>query len=123
MFELSEDNRYFLCRYPVTMNKGIDGLCRIVESYTPFSPVSGDCYIFFSRNRKQVKILKWDTDGFLLYQKRLAKGRFELPVYNEEAGCHELSWATFYFIIRGIDFETVRYHNRFRMRSIKYASI
>ena len=123
MFELSEESRYFLCQYPITMNKGIDGLCRIIESSTQFSPVSGDCYVFFSKNRKQVKILKWDTDGFLLYQKRLVKGRFELPVYSEESGCFELSWATFYFIIRGIDFETVRYHSRFRMRSIKHANI
>ena len=28
-------------------------------------------FVFFSKNRQSVKLLRWDTDGFVLYQKRL----------------------------------------------------
>ena len=38
--------------------------------------------VFFSKNRQQVKMLKWDGDGFLLYQKRLERGTFELPFFD-----------------------------------------
>ncbi len=45
-------------------------------------PLSGAVFIFFSKNRQQVKLLRWDTDGFTLYQKRLEKGTFEIPYFN-----------------------------------------
>ena len=35
---------------------------------------ASDLFIFFSKNRQQVKLLKWDGDGFLLYQKRYGAG-------------------------------------------------
>ena len=34
---------------------------------------------FYGKNRQSVKLLRWDTDGFVLYQKRLEKGTFEIP--------------------------------------------
>ena len=47
------------------------------------SPVSGDIFLFFGKNRQSVKILRWDGDGFLLYYKRLEGGSFELPTFNQ----------------------------------------
>ncbi len=46
------------------------------------SPISGDIFLFFGKNRQSVKILRWDGDGFLLYYKRLEGGSFELPTFN-----------------------------------------
>ena len=119
MFELSENSRYFLCMFPVNLNKGIDGLYNLIVSSTQLSPMSGDVFVFFNSSRKMVKILRWDTDGFLLYQKRLAKGTFQLPDYNEEQGCFELPWNTFYFIIKGVDLRAVKYHNRFVYKPLR----
>ncbi|MCQ2196344.1 MAG: IS66 family insertion sequence element accessory protein TnpB [Bacteroidaceae bacterium] len=119
MFELNENNRYFLCIYPMRFNYGIDGLYNMVATNTHLSPMTGDAFVFFNKPRNMVKILKWDTDGFLLYQKRLAKGRFELPRYSEDSGCFELSWDTFYFIIKGVNLAAVKYHNRFKYRALQ----
>ena len=119
MFELGDNFRYFYCSYPVRFNMGIDGLCHIVTSEAHMSPMNGDVYVFVNKSRKQVKILRWDTDGFLLYQKRLAKGKFEFPVFNEDTGCYELSWDTFYFIIRGIDSESTKWHSRFVYKGVR----
>ena len=48
----------------------------------------------FTQNLQSVKLLKWDTDGFLLYQKRLERGSFEMPRKNADTGYYELSWET-----------------------------
>ena len=63
--------------------------------------MSGDVFVFFSKNRQSVKLLRWDTDGFLLYQKRQERGSFEMPRINPATGYYELSWETFSFIMSG----------------------
>lgn len=118
MFELNENTRFYLCSYPVSMNKGINGLTNMIMVETNFSPMSGDAYVFFSKDRKQVKILRWDTDGFVLYQKRLVKGRFRVPDFlNGTNGCQELNWETFFMIMRGIKFTAIAYDKRFKIRT------
>ncbi len=64
-----------MCRHPVNMRKGIDSL---------------------------FNLLRYDTDGFLLYQKRLERGSFEMPGINPATGYYELSWETFAFIMSGV---------------------
>ena len=66
MFALDSNRRYFMCRQPVNMRKGIDALFNLIQSESPLSPMTGDVFVFFSRNRQSVKLLRWDTDGFLL---------------------------------------------------------
>lgn len=78
--------------------------------------MTGDVFVFFSRNRQSVKLLRWDTDGFLLYQKRLEKGSFEQPRLNPSTGYHELSWETFSLIMSGVSLESVRFRKRYRTR-------
>ena len=82
----------------------------------PLSPMTVDVFVFFSRNRQSVKLLRWDTDGFLLYQKRLEKGSFEQPRLNPSTGYYELSWETFSLIMSGISLESVRFRKRYRTR-------
>jgi transposase len=39
-------------------------------------PLSGDIFIFVSRDRIRTKTLQWDGTGLCLYAKRLERGRF-----------------------------------------------
>jgi len=116
MFSLESNSRYFMCQHPVSMRKGIDSLFSLIQSESPLSPMSGDVFVFFSKNRQSVKILRWDTDGFLLYQKRLERGSFELPRVNPVTGYYELSWETFSFIMTGVSLESVQFRKRYRTR-------
>jgi len=116
MFGLNDNVRYFMCQHPVRMNSGIDALFNLIKSESPLSPMNGDIYVFFAKNRQSVKILKWDTDGFLLYHKRLERGSFELPKINPTTGYYELSWETFSLIMSGISLESVRFRKRYRTR-------
>ena len=86
MFALTENMRYYLCQHYVDMRKGMTGLYQLIKSDMSLSPVSGDVFVFFSHKRDMVKILRWDTDGFILYQKRLEEGTFEVPRFNPSTG-------------------------------------
>ncbi|GAE84250.1 transposase [Bacteroides reticulotermitis] len=97
------------------MNKGIDALFNLIKAESPLSPMNGDIYIFFGQNRQNVKILKWDTDGFLLYHKRLERGSFELPKIDPATGYYELFWETFSFIVSGLSLDSVRFRKRYRI--------
>ena len=100
MYSLTSANRYYLYQGFVRMNLG--GLFKIIRSeMKDLSPVSGDIFLFFGKNRQSVKILRWDGDGFLLYYKRLEGGSFELPTFNPDTGNYEVSYQILSFILNG----------------------
>lgn len=115
MFALTSNMRYHLYQHDVDMRKGINGLYQIIRSEMPVSSVSGDVFVFFGKNRGVVKLLKWDVDGFVLYQKRLEKGTFEVPQFNPGTGNYELSYTLFLLIMQGISTQSVTYRKRFNM--------
>lgn len=112
MFALTESTPLYLCRQAVDMRKGIDGLYRLVRTELQQHPLSGRAFVFFSKNRQSVKILRWDGDGFLLYHKRLERGTFETPRFDAASGAYRLPWKTFSLIMEGISLRSVRYRKR-----------
>jgi len=61
---------------PTDMRKGFDGLCALVVQGLQRDPLSGDVFIFVSRDRVRAKTLQWDGTGLCIYAKRLERGRF-----------------------------------------------
>src|SRR5690606_37074442 len=61
---------------PVDMRKGFDGLSALVTEALQRDPLSGDVYIFVSRDRVRAKVLHWEGTGLCVYAKRLERGRF-----------------------------------------------
>ena len=112
MFALTESTPLYLCRQAVDMRKGIDGLYRLVRTELQQHPLSDSAFVFFSKNRQSVKILRWDGDGFLLYHKRLERGTFETPHFDAASGAYKLPWKTFSLIMEGISLRSVRYRKR-----------
>jgi transposase len=74
--------RLFLARAVVDMRKSYDGLAALTLGQLGKDPMSGDGFLFIGRDRRRLKLLVWDEDGFWLFMKRLAKGRFVLPVQH-----------------------------------------
>lgn len=58
------------------MRKGFDGLSALVTNGIEKDPLSGDMFLFVSRNRRRAKVLLWDGTGLCIYAKRLEQGRF-----------------------------------------------
>ena len=68
---------------PTDMRKGFDGLCALVTQGLHRDPLSGDIFIFVSRDRVRAKTLQWDGTGLCLFAKRLERGRFA-PLWRAE---------------------------------------
>ena len=115
MFGLEDSRRYYVCQRYVRMNMGINGLSKIVCNELRCPLLNGDVFIFFGKNRQMVKLLCWDGDGFLLYQKRLEKGTFELPRFKPGKKAAEMPYRTLSAIMRGVSLQSVRYRNRLRI--------
>jgi len=56
----------------------------------------------------RVKILVWDRNGFVLYDKRLSQGRFRMPVIPAGAQRVEMDATTLAMLLDGIDVRQVR---------------
>ena len=115
MFGLNNNNRYYFCTRTVDMRNGINGLYKLVKNEMDLIPISGDIFIFLSRNKQNIKLLKWDGDGFLLYHKRLEKGTFEKPSFQTESSSCHLPWDTFVMIMSGVSLKSARYRKRLKM--------
>ena len=76
MLMVPSNARLFLCQTPVNMRKSFEGLSALVEQMFPGELLSGALFIFLSRQKDHMKVLYWDGDGFVIFYKRLEKGKF-----------------------------------------------
>lgn len=113
MFSLNNQQTYYFSPEPVDMRKGIDSLCDYVRCKMEMDPLSSNVFIFMSKNRHTVKILQWQNDGFTLYQKRIEKGTFELPQYNQSSNRYQLEWKKFVMMMEGITMKNIILRKRF----------
>ena len=58
MFGVGGSVRVYYCPTPVNLRKSFDGLAGAVEQHIRQDPQSGHMFVFFSRNKKLVKILR-----------------------------------------------------------------
>ena len=115
MFGLNESTQFYVCQRYVRMNLGINGLYQIVRTEMELPPLGGAVFIFFSKNRQQVKMLKWDGDGFLLYQKRLERGTFEMPFFDPKNKQCKMPYRTLSAIMNGICLKSMKYRKRLNL--------
>jgi transposase len=68
--------RVFAFGAPVDMRKGFEGLSQLVRDLLKRDVLSGELFLFVSRDRRRAKVLHFDGTGLCLYAKRLVKGQF-----------------------------------------------
>jgi len=68
--------RVFAYTIPADMRKGFCGLSGLVRNELGRDLLSGDLFLFISRNGKRAKVLFFDGTGLVIYSKRLEKARF-----------------------------------------------
>jgi transposase len=84
------------------LRKAMNGLAGIVEQQMSGEPFSGNVYLFCNRERRLLKAIYWDRNGFWMCQKRLEKDKFPWPQTNEAV--QELNSDELTMLLKGIDF-------------------
>jgi transposase len=84
------------------LRKAANGLSIIVAEQMEVDPLGGALFVFCNRDRRILKGLWWDRNGFWLLQKRLERDRFPWPVSEEAA--REITAEQLRMLLDGIDF-------------------
>jgi len=95
------------------MRKGFDGLSGLVQDELGRNPLDGSVYMFINRRRDRMKLLVWESGGYMLYYKRLEQGRFELPEEVSDASLM-LEWETLVLMLTGISLHQVKRRKRLK---------
>lgn len=61
---------------PCDMRKSFDTLAALVIERMTHDVLTGDLFLFISRDRRRAKVLYFDGTGMCLFAKRLEKGQF-----------------------------------------------
>ncbi len=102
MFSLNEDNRYLVCLQGVDLRKGVNGLCGVIH-YLSLNPTNGDVYVFLNKTRTTLKLLHWERGGFVIYYKRMERGRISHKIFiNAGVGFRAIRWDELMLFIEGI---------------------
>jgi transposase len=115
MFGLNESMNFYLYKYPTDMRKGFNGLTGIITNETNQDILSGDVFIFTNKQRNKMKLIRWETGGFVLYYKRLEQGTFEVSKIDNNEFIPKISYSSLVMIIEGITAENIIYRKRFKI--------
>jgi hypothetical protein len=71
MLSLSLPLEIFLCVEPTDMRSGFDRLAQRAKDHAHRDVLLGGLFVFFNRRRNRVKLLYWDSDGLVVWSKKL----------------------------------------------------
>lgn len=102
MLRLAEGTQVYVADKPVDFRKAINGLAvLVVERFA--TPVNdGSVYVFYNHDSTRIKCLFWDKNGFVLYHKRLERGRFKFGKPTE--GSYAINQQQLDWLFAGLDF-------------------
>lgn len=103
MLSLPPSVRVYVCTQPLNMNKSFDGLSIAARQVVREEPLSGHLFVFFNRRRDLCKVLWWDRNGYAIFAKRLARGRYRLPEPRPGTRHVEMEAAELSLLLEGID--------------------
>jgi transposase len=87
--------RIWLALAPADLRKGFDALAELVRQHLRDDPLSGHVFVFRNRRSDRIKLLYWDSDGYVIVYKRLEVGSFRFPAAAEgqlASPCAPPSW-------------------------------
>jgi len=114
MLSLDSSNDFELYLLPTDMRKSFDSLSGIIISELGAVPFDGKVYLFVNRLHNKIKILHWRTGGFVLYYKRLERGVFRLPKYDQTVKSICLDYAQLVLLFDGVTIGNLTQNDRYK---------
>ena len=106
--------RISLCTQHADMRKGFDGLAQMVREFLGDDPLSGHLFVFRSKRGDRIKLLYWDSDGLVVWYKRLEKGNFKFPPATDGGNGVQVRMADLAMILDGVDLGSVKRQRRYQ---------
>lgn len=116
MIEISGTQNIYLAIGITDMRKSISGLSAIVSQKFKLDPFSDSMFVFCSRNRQRIKILRYETNGWWLYYKVLETGRFQWP--RDSGELKQINMQSFRWLLDGLDIDQPRAHKPVKAKFI-----
>ena len=110
MLKLTEDTRIYVADKSVDCRKAINGLASLVLEQFEMSVNDGSVYVFYNNSCDRIKCLFWDKNGFVLYHKRLERGRFKMSKTAD--GSYMITQNQLDWLLAGLDFQLMNEFNR-----------
>lgn len=114
MLGLTDHHNYYYYQGIADMRKGFNGLSGLVKEEMGSDPLDGSVYLFINRRRDRMKMLVWESGGYMLYYKRLERGTFQVPLTTGGENKIQMNWEQLVLMIRGIKFEKIERKNRYQ---------
>ncbi len=107
MLTLPRSVRIFIATQPVDMRFGFGKLGRLVAEMG-MDVYSGHLFAFAFGRGDRIKILAWDHGGFVLWYKRLERGRFQAADALAGEATITLDGPSLAILLDGVDYKKVR---------------
>ncbi len=93
MFNLNENNQFFISNLSTDMRLGINKTCGKVLQWGRIR-TDGMVYVFVGKTRKIMKLLHWKRENYMMCYKRLGMDRFALRLFPacQKAGAPQIRW-------------------------------
>ena len=105
--------RIWLALAPADLRKGFDALAELVRQHLRDDPLSGHVFVFRNRRGDRIKLLYWDTDGYVVVYKRLEAGIFRFPTAAEGQASVTVRAAELAMLLDGVDWQSAKRSKRY----------
>ena len=105
--------RIWLAAAPVDLRRSFDRLAAEVRDQLHNDPLSGHVFVFRNRRGDRIKLLYWDSDGFVIVYKRLEAGVFRFPVAAEGQASVSVRAAELAMLLDGVDWQNAKRSKRY----------
>ena len=103
MLTVGPSTKVYLASQPVDLRRGHDGLCALVRGTLALDPFGGSYFVFVGKRGDRIKCLFWYRGGFVIYYKRLSRGRFRMPKIAPDADRVVLDGTELAMLLGGFD--------------------
>lgn len=93
-------------RKAIDFRKSITGLSSLIESEIQHNPQKG-IYLFYNRGSDKIKCLSWHKNGFILFYKKLERGRFYFK-FNKAEGIMQIQAEELGWLLAGLEWQKMR---------------
>ena len=113
MISIATGVRIFVFTGVTDMRRSFNGLSGMVAEHFSTDLLSGHLFLFFNRKRDSIKLLHWDSDGLVIWYKRLEQGSFQLPGSGDDS--IEIDQTDLSLLLSGIDLTSAKRRKRFKV--------